>query len=149
VAAIKTSVADAAFSKCVRERSDWHCERCGTHYPDGGPSLHCSHVVTRGNHAVRYSKSNAMALCFGCHRKVEGDHFEHRRVYFEVFGEETYNQLEVAKQQIVRKSQRPIKEIAAFYRSEYERMKALRRQGVTGRIEFDEYSFEPDGTGVH
>ena len=41
--AIKITPADTAFSKCVKERADWKCERCGTQYQEGDRGLHCSH----------------------------------------------------------------------------------------------------------
>ena len=145
MAAIKRSSADKWYSLCVRIRANWACERCGTYYPEGHrQGLHCSHVVTRGNHATRYLPINGISLCWGCHRIVGGDLFEHKSLYFKVLGDDNFSALEEAKQKIVRKKDRPIKEIAAHYRKEYERMEALRFSGEIGRIDFAAYG-DPHG----
>lgn len=64
---IKITVLDALFSKLVRNRSNWTCERCGTVYPENSAGLQCSHLFGRRSAATRVHSLNAVAHCAGCH----------------------------------------------------------------------------------
>jgi hypothetical protein len=55
---------DIEFSNIIR--SSGVCARCGK-YAEGW-NLHCAHIYTRGNHAIRWDPMNAIPLCAGCHR---------------------------------------------------------------------------------
>lgn len=66
---IKIRPTDTLFSKIVRTRDDWTCQRCGHKYePNCGASLHCSHYYSRGKENTRFDLDNCIALCYGCHR---------------------------------------------------------------------------------
>lgn len=136
---IKITSADSAFSKCVRERANWTCERCGAVHERNSQGLHCSHHHRRGQWAVRFDPSNAEALCYGCHSHEGGT-------------QERMNQtLTEAEQQLLRERKEDIGlaklyrktkgkgEIAKHFREEHARMVALREQGETGRIEFEAF----------
>ena len=60
---------DDVFSKLVRARAGWACQRCGKVFPKGADrrGLHCSHVFGRRRHAVRWDFQNAFSHCYGCH----------------------------------------------------------------------------------
>lgn len=59
---------DEWFSKCVRERAGWVCERCAGQYQRGAAKgLHCSHWISRGKKPTRWHPRNAFAHCFACH----------------------------------------------------------------------------------
>lgn len=136
---IKITPADIWFSRCVRERAGWKCERCGKQYHPPTQALHCSHYEGRGNWATRFEPLNAISLCYGCHQLV-GSRRMHDDLHAEIFGE--------AAQEIVKEKARNISiakivkrtqgkgEIAAYYKAEYERMMEVRAQGITGRIDF-------------
>lgn len=62
-----TSPADRIFSKLVRARARWRCERCLTQYQEGARGLECAHIIGRRNKAVRWHPLNAVALCTACH----------------------------------------------------------------------------------
>ncbi len=61
---------------------------------------------------------------------------DHAELYRELRGDDAYQLLRELKERIVKKRDRPEKEIAAHYRRELSRMQAERESGVTGRIEF-------------
>ena len=133
---IKRTAADAAFSTCVRERSDWTCELCGKQYPEGNrQGLHCSHYIGRRNMATRFEPLNAMALCYGCHSKVGGDPPYHTAIVEERLGD-LYEVLLEKKRMIVPKADRQDREVAKWFRLQHKAMREKRMAGVTGRIEF-------------
>lgn len=61
--------ADVLFSRLVRERAEWRCEKCQKFFPEGErQGLQCSHLIGRRNKAVRWHPLNAVAHCFYCHK---------------------------------------------------------------------------------
>lgn len=137
---IKETPADLWFSRCVRERSNWTCERCGKHFTPPTQGLHCSHYKGRGSWSTRFDPLNAIALCYGCHMQVGND----REFYLKIHGVtaeeiviEHHNDIMRGKEY---KRTKGKGEIAKHYKSEYERMMGLRAEGVTGRIDFVEWA---------
>lgn len=134
---IKITPADTAFSKCVKERADWRCERCGTQYQDGDRGLHCSHGLSRGQWGVRFTGLNATAACYGCHQ-IEGGNWmqrmlsEEQRLLLREMADDTY------RGKTCRKTKGK-GEIAAHYREQFDLMRQARECGVTGRIEFEDW----------
>ena len=132
---IKRTTADAAFSLCVRERADWRCERCGS-TPDP-MGLHCAHVMSRGHWSVRFDPSNAVALCYGCHRITE----QRREVEFlplvkRLFGDLEWDRVFADAMKPARSIKRQVPVIAKHYRGQHEAMRKLRAAGSSGRLEF-------------
>ncbi len=135
--AIKVTPADAAFSKCVKERASWRCERCGTQYTEGHRGLHCSHGIGRGTWATRFMGLNAIAACYGCHQ-LEGGNWMQRALS----EWERERIREVANDLMAGKAARKTKgkgDIAKHYRAQLDEMKQLRECGVTGRIDFEDF----------
>ena len=139
---IKLTPADKAFSLCVRERENWTCGNCGKHYPDlaaagKGQALDCSHHIGQGNWSVRFEPMNAECLCCACHFRVGGTHDR----MIDVLGEHMLPIMDELKNDLNRgKLFRKTKgkgDIAKHYRAEYQRMRELRAEGRTGRIEFE------------
>lgn len=62
--------ADTEFSRTIRKRAGWKCERCGTYYgPKAGTRLHCAHIFSKGAFPhLRYDPDNVIALCYRHHR---------------------------------------------------------------------------------
>lgn len=143
MAAIKRTPADAAFSDCVRERANWHCEVCGTDYTNRPQGLHCSHYHGRGNWSVRLDPDNAEAACYGCHQKLEGSPHDFYLRWMEKLGEGAYQiLLEKKNDTNLGKEYRRTKgkgDVAKHYREELKRMRELKADGETGRIEFDSW----------
>lgn len=138
---IKTTSADAWFSKCVRERADWTCQLCGKKYEYKSQGLHCSHFVGRGNYSVRFHELNAFAHCFGCHSRIGSDHIGFTQHYLEEYGQGAYDLLTEARNDIDlgREMKRSLKEIAKHYKLEHERQREQRNAGKTGWLEFVNY----------
>ena len=65
---VKIDVADQAFSKYIRTRDNWTCQRCNKRYEPPTNALQCSHFMGRGKENTRFEPDNADALCYGCHR---------------------------------------------------------------------------------
>ena len=140
---IKRTPADAAFSNCVRERSNWHCERCGTKYEGDTRGLDCSHYMGRSAKATRYDPLNAFAHCRGCHQYLSSNPPLFCEHYSDTFGAEDKMLEHFRDVDRGRRAHRELKEIAKHYREEHARMQAMRANGIMGRIEFTDY-FERD-----
>lgn len=65
---IKLRSTDTLFSKIVRTRDGWKCQRCGNQFTPPTSGLHCSHYFGRGRENTRFDLDNCIALCYGCHR---------------------------------------------------------------------------------
>jgi hypothetical protein len=94
------------------------------------------------NKALRCIGDNAFAHCAGCHSFLGDNPHIFTEWVKAKYGEERYNKLVIASNDIGvgKRYVRNEKEIAKHYRSELERMLDLRSQGVTGRIEFTDWT---------
>jgi hypothetical protein len=139
--AVKIKAADQYFSRCVRERASWCCERCGAQHQEKSMGLHCSHYHGRGRWGVRFDPDNCEALCYGCHSYVGSHPYEHEKRIKEKHGSGLYEILlqKANDTSLGRIAKRSESEIRKHYRLELERMKEQRALGVTGRIEFDNW----------
>ena len=141
--ALKITPADKWFSRCVRERADWTCERCGTQYQPPTRALHCSHYEGRGNWGTRFEPLNALSLCYGCHQLLGSSRKAHDRLHAKIFGDFAAAIVEEKAQDIsLYKAMKRTKGrglIAAHYKAEYERMMEVRASGARGRLEFIGY----------
>ena len=135
---IKRTTADHWFSKCVRERAEWRCERCGTHHLPNSMGLHCAHWHSRGAWGTRFDAANAAALCYGCHvetgKKREA---EHKPLMLRLVGDLELDRLWHDSRRPVHGIKKRVPEIAKHYREQYEQLLAQRSAGVTGRLEFE------------
>jgi hypothetical protein len=123
---------DYWFSLCVRERAGWKCQACGKDYTpiynDKGlpcnTGLHCSHYIGRANYSVRFDPINAVAHCYGCHAKFEGNPHNFMAWTFERLGGFVYDILiEKSNNAMLGKQARQEKQqIAEYYKSEFERI---------------------------
>lgn len=137
---IKRTPADIAFSKCVRERANWTCEKCGNYFPEGNRGgLDCSHHNGRGNWEIRFDPLNAEALCYGCHSHYGGTKQRIEAVL-------TENEIQILNEKMqdrnLGRESRKTKgkgEISKHYRDEFSRMQDNRDCGDNGRIEFAGY----------
>jgi hypothetical protein len=132
---IKRTQADIWFSKCVRERAGWRCEKCGAQHAENSMGLHCSHHHSRRNAGIRLDPLGAESLCYGCHSHYGGT--EERRI--EALGAVGAALLNEIKNDLNRGREYKRagdRELSKHYKGEFLRMKAERDSGVTGRIEF-------------
>jgi len=135
---MKISPADTWFSRCVRERASWACERCGKYYAPPTNALQCSHFVGRENYATRFEPLCAFSHCYSCHTFFHGNPHLFTDWAKEKLGIDLYDLLieksnDIDRGRLARRSK---KAIAVYYKSEYERMLSVRAEGITGRLEF-------------
>lgn len=132
---LKIFECDRQFSKCIREASDWTCERCGSKHEENSMGLHNAHFMSRGNWGTRFDPDNVAALCYGCHSYLDREPYQ-KTAWFE-------ERLGIGLAGIIQeKARRPAygikklkKEISKHYREEHKRLKQLRADGVTGKLE--------------
>jgi len=138
---IKRTTADAMFSNCVRERSNWTCERCGTRYEPPTGALHCSHFFGRGSWAIRHDPDNADALCYGCHRFFGSNPTIYAEWHEKKIGKER-TEILVEKREnplLAKQAHREEKQMVIHYLGELQMMKLLRQDGATGWLDFQGY----------
>jgi len=137
---LKTNPSDEAFSKCVRERADWTCERCGKYFQEGSRGgLHCSHIFSRRHRTIRWSGDNAQALCFSCHQWFGGEPADSGIWVADLLGEGHMAILREKKDMKLKIPKTEEKEIAKHYREQLKLMEKARAEGHVGRLEFESY----------
>ena len=122
--AIKRKPADAEFSKCVRQASNWTCEKCGSVHEKGSMGLHCSHIFSRRYRTIRWSKDNVQALCFSCHQWFGGNPADSGYWVTELLGEGHMELLREKRDSKVKVSKLEEKDIAKFYRAELKKLES-------------------------
>jgi hypothetical protein len=137
---IKITPADKYFSLCIRERSDNTCERCGKVYSEGR-GLQCCHYESRRNYSTRFEPLNAFALCYACHCLLDGSPIKFTQFYIDKRSQVMLDILIELSRDITRgkENKHQIKDIADYYREEYETMLCRRSYGMTGWMEFTGY----------
>lgn len=92
---IKIDPADTAFSKWIRNRDGWRCQRCFKKYDPPTSALHCSHYIGRRNEATRYEPLNCDAMCYGCHAYFGANPQEHTAWQIARKGQATVDKLRI------------------------------------------------------
>lgn len=82
--------ADKLFSLIIR--SAGRCAACGD---NDYRKLQCAHIVSRRYSVTRTDEDNAVALCWGCHRRFTDDPFAWVTWVYGYMGEEAYEALRV------------------------------------------------------
>ena len=135
---------DDIFSKLVRERADWTCEYCCKEFHNNRGGLHCSHVYGRRRASVRYHPLNAMAHCIYCHKYLGENPLLFASHYASLRTPDEQAELILLANE-VKKWEKPSKktgykgekeELYMHYKDELLRLTSLRKDGVTGWIEF-------------
>lgn len=65
---------DIKFSRYIREKANWTCEKCGKVCKIGDEiygQLQASHYFSRRHENTRFDERNVHALCAGCHRRMD------------------------------------------------------------------------------
>lgn len=70
---VKRRPADIEFSKFIRIRDGWICQRCKKQFPENAPNLHNSHFHSRAKESTRFSPENCDAICAFCHEYFGGN----------------------------------------------------------------------------
>ena len=133
---IKISKQDRIFSKLIRERAGWKCERCNTQYDAHSSGLHCSHIFTRRAVGTRWLPDNACAQCYACHLWFGSNPIIGGEWAKEYLGAEKLADLRRRFHRTIKITKADREAIYANLKAEYDRMLSLRAQGKTGRIDF-------------
>ena len=138
---VKIKASDKWFSRCIRERTAWTCEVCGSVHEEGSQGLQCSHYFGRRANALRWAKDNAFAMCWGCHQKLGSNPDYFRLWAVNKVGQGMIDILREKREDInlAKLFKKNEKEVAKHYKAEYERMLEKRNDGETGRLEFEDY----------
>jgi len=91
---LKIFPSDSIWSKYIRTRDNWTCQRCDKKYAPPTSALHCSHFWSRGSWSVRFCQDNCQALCYGCHSYLGGNPQEHREFILNKLGQERFDALQ-------------------------------------------------------
>jgi len=91
---LKIFPSDSIWSKYIRTRDNWTCQRCDKKYAPPTSALHCSHFWSRGSWSVRFDEDNCQALCYGCHSYLGGNPQEHREFILNKLGQKEFDALQ-------------------------------------------------------
>jgi len=91
---LKIFPSDSIWSKYIRTRDNWTCQRCDKKYAPPTSALHCSHFWSRGAWSVRFDEDNCQALCYGCHSYLGGNPQEHREFILNKLGQKEFDALQ-------------------------------------------------------
>lgn len=130
---IKVTAADGWFSKCIRARANWTCQRCGAVHASNSRGLHCSHHHSRRNWGIRFEPLNCEALCYGCHALVGGTQ-ERREEVMTQQERELLIELKNDTNRGREYKRTPMKDLAAHYRAEFARMQLTGSRVFVGYI---------------
>lgn len=92
---MKRDAEDRRFSKMIRERDRYTCQRCGNVYPPTSRGLHSAHMFSRGKISTRFDPENACALDYGCHRWLDTHPALKEQFFRERLGDERFEALQV------------------------------------------------------
>ena len=90
--------ADVEWSRDVRAREGYRCQRCRRQGEPGVPpaaqtSIHAHHVFRRSISATRWDPGNGLALCRDCHAWAQAHPNESREVAAGLMGPNEYERL--------------------------------------------------------
>ena len=128
---LKRTPADAAFSEAIRELYHHECQNCGS-----VENLQCCHILTRKFGSTRTDPNNAVCLCGTCHANFTQDEFLWADWCIDRWGRAYVDQIRHKARNItVKRNKLYIKDCAAHFRKETERLKLLRLDGQKGKLE--------------
>ena len=142
---MKTTPTDKWFSKCVRERAEWTCEKCKKVYTEGqitgkAQGLDCSHYFGRGSgNLMRHYGSNAFAHCRGCHQHLGSNPHEFAVWVKDQLGDVRYDELVRRKGRTCKRPKVEQDEMRDHFKAQYEYLRRRRDKGETGYIDFVEW----------
>jgi len=143
--AIKRDTTDHYFSKAIRMRNDWTCEKCfkcddNAKMTNKSKFIETAHVYTRRYRHTRWHSDNAIAACNACHRWF-GDNPPDFYIFIKnnILGE-TRMDLLMKRKSVSRKYTKAEKaEITEHWKSECKRLEKLRMNGTQGYIDLIDY----------
>lgn len=119
---IKISAADADFSRCVRIRDNWQCQRCMNVFEPNSQGIHASHFVGRSCKVLRFHPWNCCAHCHGCHSYLGSRPQEFSAWIDGYLGKKKARWLRQVDRLHVKLSQPDLRDIRAWYKAERKRL---------------------------
>lgn len=116
---LKRTQADIWFSKVVRLRDNYTCQKCQTQYPHNSTGLHSSHHYSRTNRRIRWALDNAIALCFKCHKWYEGNPLDSGQWLEDKIGAEVVQSLRDRMNTNIKVSKLEEKDIGKHYKEQF------------------------------
>ena len=113
--AVKREACDIWFSKAVRLR-DGECLHCQKQ-----DRLECAHIYGRANKRVRWSMSNAIALCHYCHRHMTSNPIAFHDWLNDELGTAHMDKLRMDRNERYKTTKALRQEISDHYRGEVQR----------------------------
>lgn len=89
---IKIDSLDSLFSRVIRSRAKNQCQRC-LKWKEFS-ELQTAHCWGRRKKSVRWDLDNALALCFYCHKQIDGEDPDAKKELFTKYlGQDGYKKL--------------------------------------------------------
>lgn len=89
---IKLRRADILYSRYLRAKRGYKCEKCGVYKPEG-KGLQISHFHGRRKESVRFDEENTDVLCVSCHMYFESHKTEYEVWKFARLGRKAFDLL--------------------------------------------------------
>ena len=116
---IKRRQSDILFSKLLRAKRNYTCEKCGKRHEPNSMNLGVSHYRQRSREVVRYDPQNCFALCnIPCHNYFENNPREHDKFVEKKLGKKEYHALLLRAEQRGRHDRFIEKELCKQFRKE-------------------------------
>ncbi len=128
---IRITKHDTVFSKIIRLRARWNCERCGRYFPLGH-GLQASHFFSRRHQSTRYDPDNAAAHCFTCHMYL-GENPIHFTAWIKKhLGDDRYESLRLRHMLTVKRTKAELEELYQHLKEQLKALEADPNHSVVG-----------------
>jgi hypothetical protein len=111
---MKLRLADTVFSKWIKKRDFYTCQRCGKVHLEKSQGLHCAHFKGRRAESTRFYPDNFQSLCYGCHSYFHQNPKEHELFVIGWLGMPLYEKLILRHRQHVKRDD---KAVVSYYRN--------------------------------
>jgi hypothetical protein len=107
---IRIDKRDTVFSKLIRLRARWNCEKCGRYF-QFGHGLQCSHFFSRRHQSTRWHPDNAAAHCFACHQRLGENPVEFAAWIRGYLGDVRYEELAARRGRVMKRTKAELEEL--------------------------------------
>ena len=92
---MKRTAEDAKWSRMIRARAGYKCQRCGSPHATNSMGLHAAHIFTRSIKRTRHDPANGVCLDYGCHSFFHRNPLEFHAWARKKIGARKYDALEL------------------------------------------------------
>ena len=126
---------DNAMSLYIRELDDYTCICCGQ--DKSTAVMQNGHLITRGNHAVRYDEHNCFCQCSGCNLAHEHHPEVMTNRFIKLFGAEAYDRLVIKSKGSPKFTKEELEVMVRYFKAETEKIKEAKLNGTWNRKPFE------------